>query len=194
MKLKNIFIISGPSGAGEDSVIDRLSSVMDVNRVITTTTRQPRKGESQGDPYYFISKEEFQEKVNKGEMAEWAQEYNDNYYGVTNEELQRVNNLDGVGIWKVEYKGVMTVKKKFPEVVAILLMAESLEELERRIRERDDVTEEYIKERMAYTREWLKHLDIYDYKVLNERGRLDRAVEEVKKIIQKHIDNAKHSS
>ncbi len=195
MKLKNIFIISGPSGVGEDSVIEKLSSMMDVNRVITTTTRQPRSGESNGNPYYFVSREEFQEKIDNDEMAEWAKEYNNNYYGVTKEELQRVNNLKGVGIWKIEYKGVMTVKKKFPEVIAILLMAESLEELERRIRNREDVTEEYIKERMNYTKEWMKHLDIYDYKVLNERGRLDKAVEEVKNIIQKHItDNAKHSS
>ena len=98
------------------------------------------------------------------------------------------------GLLKKNYKGVMSVKKEFPEVVAILLMAESLKELERRIRERDDVTEEYIKERMAYTREWLKHLDIYDYRVLNKRGQLDKAVEEVENIIQKHIDNAKYSS
>ncbi len=194
MKLKNIFIISGPSGVGEDSVIEKLSLVMNINRVITTTTRQPRKGESQGNPYYFISKKEFQQKVDNDEMAEWAQEYNDNYYGVTKEELQRVNNLDGIGIWKIEYKGVITVKNKFPEVVAILLMAESLEELERRIRNRENVTEEYIQERMEYTKEWMKHIDIYDYKVVNRRGKLDKAVEEVENIIQQYTNNAKHSS
>jgi guanylate kinase len=184
MKLENIFIISGPSGAGEDSVIEKLAEELKINRIITTTTRQKREGEFDSNPYYFITKEEFKKKIDKDEMAEWALEYNDNYYGVTKEELQRVDNLEGIGIWKMEYKGVMTASKKFPEVPSILLMAESLEELERRIRNRSKVTEKYIKERMNYTKEWMKHVDIYDYTVINRRGKLDEAVEKIKEIIR----------
>ena len=191
MKLKNIIIISGPSGVGEDSVIEALSKIMPVNRIVTTTTRDPRPGEKQGDPYYFVSSEEFQNMIEKNEMAEWAQEYNDNFYGVTKKELERVNNLPGVGIWKIEYKGVMTVKKKFPEVKAILLMADSLEELERRLRKRSIVSDEYVKERMEYTKEWLKHKDIYDFEVINYRGKLDETVEKVKNIILDIQKNAK---
>lgn len=185
IELKNVVIISGPSGAGEDSVIDGLSKYGRVNRVVTTTTRAMRPGDSEGNPYYFISKEEFEKKIANNEMIEWAKEYNDNLYGVTLSELERVNALPGIAPWKIEYKGVMAAKKLFPKVTSIFLMAESLDVLAERIRQRSHVTEEYIKERMEYTREWLKHEDIYDYKVINRQGKLDEAIQEVVEILKK---------
>ncbi len=194
MKLKNIFIISGPSGAGEDSIINGLKQKMPINKIITTTTRKKRIGEKDGVDYYFISKREFKSKVNNGEMAEWALEYNNNYYGVTTKELQRVNSLDGVGIWKIEYKGVITAKKRFPGIVAILIMADSLKELERRIKSRETVDEEYITERMKYTRKWLKHKNIYDHKIINKRNQLDQAIDQVANIIYSYSDNAKQNN
>lgn len=185
MELNNIVIISGPSGAGEDSVIEGLREVSTINRVITTTTRSPRGDEIDGKPYYFISKEDFEKKIKAGEVVEWAKQYNGNLYGVTKKELQRVNDLDGLGVWKIEYKGVMTAKNVFPEMKSILLTAESLEVLEQRIRGRDDITEEFLAERMEYTKEWLKHSDIYDYKVINHQGLLHEAIEEVVDILRK---------
>ncbi len=185
MKLDNIVIISGPSGAGEDSIIDGLSRYTHVNRVITTTTRDMRPGESDGHPYYFITKEEFEKKIAEGEFIEWAQQYNGNLYGVTKSELERVNALPGIGTWKIEYKGVMTAKKLFPEIRAIFVMAESLEILAERIRLRSHVSEEYIQERMEYTKDWLKHEDMYDYKVINQQGKLEQAISEVVEILKK---------
>lgn len=185
MKLDNVVIISGPSGAGEDSIIEGLRAHVQVNRVITTTTRSMRPGESDGNPYYFISKEEFEKKIANNEMIEWAKEYNDNLYGVTLAELERVNALPGIAPWKIEYKGVMTAKKLFPDMISIFLMADSLEVLAERIRKRSNVTEEYIRERTEYTKEWLKHEDIYDYKVINRQGKLDEAVQEVVEILKK---------
>ena len=179
MKLNNVIIISGPSGAGEDSVIDGLSKQIKINRVITTTTREKREGEQNGNPYYFISKDEFENKIVNNEMAEWALQYNGNLYGVTNEELERVSNADGVGIWKIEYQGVINMKEKFDGLKAILLMAESLDVLEQRIRSRSDVSDEFVQERMGYTKEWLKHKDIYDYVVINRQGYLDETVNKV---------------
>ncbi|QSH39272.1 guanylate kinase [Candidatus Kaiserbacteria bacterium] len=185
MHLKNIVIISGPSGAGEDSVIEGLSEHVTVNRVITTTTRSPREGESDGEDHYFISKEDFEERIESGSMIEWAKQYNGNFYGVTKEELQRVNDLDGVGVWKIEYQGVITAKKLFPDIISIFLMAESLEVLEDRIRARSDVSEEFIAERMKYTQEWLKHADIYDYSLINKQGLLHETIQEVVDILRK---------
>lgn len=186
MAKNNIFIISGPSGAGEDSIINGLKKVFPIERIVTTTTRAMRAGESQGNPYYFISKDEFKKYLSNGLFAEHAQEYNGNLYGVTCEELERVQNLGRIGIWKIEYKGVMTVKKEYPEIIAIFVNAPSLEILENRIRRRDNVTDEYIKERMDYTKEWLKHTDIYDYTVINEEGRLNEAIQKVAEIIKRH--------
>ncbi|MAJ97354.1 guanylate kinase [bacterium] len=185
MQLNNIVIISGPSGVGEDSVIEGLRTTTAINRVVTTTTRAPRKEEKEGHPYSFISKEEFEQKIKDGEMVEWAKQYNGNFYGVTKEELQRVNDLEGVGVWKIEYQGVITAKKLFPEIKAILLSAESLEVLEERIRSRGEVSDKFVAERIQYTQEWLKHVDIYDYTVINKQGLLRETIQEVVDILRK---------
>lgn len=186
MDKSKIFIISGPSGAGEDSIIEGLKKFFKIERIITTTTRAMRSGESQGNPYYFISKNEFIKRRNNNEFVEWAEQYNGNLYGVTKAEIERVKNSSNIGTWKIEWKGVITAKKIFPEIPSIFINA-PLDVLENRIRRRDNFSEEYIKERTEYTKEWLKHKDIYDYEVVNEEGKLDEAIKEVKDIIEKNI-------
>ena len=183
MKKHNLFIISGPSGAGEDSVIDGLEKVMPIEKVTTTTTRKPRKGESEANPYYFINHEDFEAGIKEGNFVEYAKEYNDNYYGVTKQEIERINSGDKPGIWKIEYKGVKTAKDLFPDITAVFLIA-PLETLERRIRSRSDVSDAYIEERMAYTKEWMKHTDIYDYTVNNVDGKLEESINQIKEIIE----------
>jgi guanylate kinase len=185
MDKSNIFIISGPSGAGEDSIIKGLEKLMPIERVVTTTTREMRPGEEQGKPYYFISKEEFEKNKIADEFAEYAQEYNSNWYGVTKQELDRVASSHKIGVWKIEYQGVITAKEKFPEMKSIYIASPSTEILEQRIRRRDkNISEEYIKERMAYTQEWMQHENIYDYKIINEEGKLDEAIKSVAEIIK----------
>lgn len=182
-----LFIISGPSGAGEDSIISGLESHLPIERVITTTTRTPRTGESEGKPYYFLPKEAFETGIQENRFLEYARQYNDNLYGVTFDEINRVRNSGRVGIWKIEWKGVITAKKLFPDIIAILVTVPSLSVLEARIRRRDpNVSEEYLKERMDYTREWLRHTGIYDYTVVNKEGELDHAIQETEDIIRKH--------
>ncbi|MEA1963375.1 MAG: guanylate kinase [Patescibacteria group bacterium] len=183
--MNNLFIISGPSGAGEDSVIDGLEKYFPIERVITTTTRKTRQGESQGNPYYFISQEEFQKNIDNNKFFEYAREYNDNYYGVAKKEINRVINSRKTGIWKIEYKGVISAKKLFPGIIAIFLNA-PLKTLEKRIRARGNITDEYVKERLDYTREWLKHKDIYDYEVINKQGKLEETIKKIVDIINKH--------
>jgi len=188
MSKPNIFIISGPSGAGEDSVIEGLKKYLKIERVITASTRPMRAGESEDNPYRFISKKEFQEKIKRGDMAEYAQEYNGNFYGADKNELERVKNSGRIGIWKIEYKGVITAKKKYPEIKSIFIAPPSLEILEKRILQRDqDASPEYLKERKKYTEEWLKHRDIYDYKVVNEEGELEETVKKVIEIIKSNL-------
>jgi guanylate kinase len=189
MPHRNIFIISGPSGAGEDSVIEGLKKILPIERVITTTTRLTREGESQGNPYYFISKEDFEKKIRNDELAEYAQEYNGNFYGVEKKELERPINPEKVRIWKIEYKGVITAKKKFPKIKSIYIAAPSLEILKKRIKKRNsNISEEYLEERMRYTEEWMKHENIYDFKVVNKEGKLNETIEKVAEIIRKNLD------
>lgn len=189
--MKNsLFIISGPSGAGEDCVIEGLREYFPIERVITSTTRKMRPSESQGYPYYFISQEDFQKGLEKNEFFEYAKEYNDQYYGVTNKEIERVKEIDKLGIWKVEYKGVMTIKEKMPSVKSILISA-PIEILEGRLKKRGNISKEAIQERTEYTKEWYKHKDVYTYEVVNEEGKLDETIKKVADIIKKelNIDN-----
>jgi len=188
--MQNLFIVSGPSGAGEDSVINGLVKFLPTERVITTTTRAPRAGESDGHPYHFISKEQFQEKIANGEMVEYAKQYNGNFYGVTKAELERVAASGKIGIWKMDYKGVETAKRIFPNITAIFINA-PLDIMEQRIRARGNMTEAHISERMAYTREWLnKHMNIYDYIIENEQGKLNETIRKVCAIIKKRANFA----
>lgn len=182
-----IFIISGPSGAGEDSIIKGLEKYFPIERVITTSTRKMRPGESQGNPYWFISRADFEKRRDNNEFVEWAEQYNGNFYGVTKEEIERVKNSGKIGTWKIDWKGVIAAKKLFPEIPAIFITVPDIKILEDRIRRRGGLSEEYIKERMEYTRDWLKHTDIYNYTVVNEEGKLNEAIAQTAKIIKKHI-------
>ncbi len=183
MNTNNLFILSGPSGVGEDSVIDGLERQLSIERVITTTSRDKRPGDSEGHPYYFISRESFEQGIRENMFFEWAQQYNDNLYGVTHEEIRRVAESGRIGIWKIDYQGVITAKKLFPNIIAIMLTA-PLEILEARIRRRTQVTEAFVRERMNYTKEWLKHENIYDFIIENEEGKLDQTVQKVVDIIR----------
>lgn len=179
----NIFIISGPSGAGEDSVIDGLKKILPIERVVTTTTRPKRPGEASGKPYYFISRGSFIKLIKEKKLFEYAEEYNSNYYGVTHKEINRVKTSGRIGLWKIEYKGVITAKKLMPKIIAIFINA-PLKTLEKRIRRRDNITEQFVQERLDYTKEWLKHLDLYDYLVENEEGKLNQTIKRVAEIIK----------
>jgi len=179
-----IFVISGPSGSGQDSVIAELKKIIDIESVVTTTTRLMRPGEEQGKPYYFISKDEFEQGIKANKYIEFAKEYN--YYGVTAEEIERVKNSGKIGLWKVEYQGAITAKKLFPGIKAILITA-PLDILEQRIRQRDNATEVFVQDRMKYTKEFLEHRNIYDYEIENVQGKLEKTVRKVQEIIQNNI-------
>ncbi len=185
--MKNIFIISGAAGSGKDSIIEKLAEELPLQRIVTTTTRPMRPFEKEGDPYYFVSREAFEHFVANGEFIEHSINENGGLYGVTKTELSRVTKLSGVAIVRVDWKGVVSIKKMFPEIPAIYIAA-PIEVLEKRLRARDiGKDERYFEERMAYTREWLNHLDIYDYQVENEEGKLDEAVAKVKAIIEQKL-------
>ena len=181
--MNNLFIISGPSCAGEDSAISKIAKIIDIERVITTTTREMRIGESQGNPYYFVSRKEFEKDIKNDEFIEHALAYNNNYYGTTRKEIERVQKSDKTGIWKIEYKGVRIIKNKLPDIIAILINA-PLEQIERRLRGRKNTNERHIQERIEYTKEWLKHKNLYNHEVMNYDNKLNDAVKKILQIIQ----------
>lgn len=180
----NLVIISGPSGAGEDSVIDGMRERnIPIERVVTTVTRDMRPKEKQGKPYYFVLMEEFNKMIDNDELAEWAEVY-DSKRGVTKKELDRViQQKDKVGIWKIDYKGLERAKQIYPDILSIFITAD-LDDLIARLEKRGD-DESIIKERIEYTKEYLSHADEYDYTVKNEQGKLDKTIDQVIDILKK---------
>lgn len=178
-----IILISGPSGAGEDSVIEGLQQLFDFNRIVTTVTRKPRAGESEGHPYYFISEEEFKQLIDDDQLIEWAIVYDD-YRGCTKAEIQRLQAMGKPILWKVDWQGVQTIKAQIPDAISIFIAPPSYEALEQRLSKRGIDSEEEIHKREAFTREWLKHKDVYDHIIINEEGKLDRTIQQAREVIQ----------
>ena len=184
---KKLILISGTSGAGEDSVIRGLiKRGLDIERVITTVTRPMRVGEAQGNPYYFISIDEFKKIIKEDKFIEWARVYGD-YRGGMYEEIKRIKESGKLGIWKVDTQGVVTIKKKIPEAVAIHIKPPSVEVAVERIRKRGKDSEEVIRARAKEIIEYLKPAndEKFDYVVVNKEGKLDETIDKVIEIINK---------
>lgn len=180
-----MFVFYGPSGSGQDAIIDGLKKVLPIELTVTTSTRKMRPGESDGKPYYFIPEHEFRAGIAEEKFVEYAQTYNDDFYGLTKKEFERVRHSGKIGIWRTDFQGAHTARSLYPELKIIFIHA-PLEILEARIRRRDNPSQEYMEKRLAYIKKWLPK-SIYDYKVENEEGKLDQAIEKVAAIIRKEI-------
>ena len=187
----NLVIISGPSGGGEDSVIQGLiGRGFPIERIITTVDRPMRPGESHGHPYYFKSREEIDRMIANDEFAEWAEVYGSKR-GATRQELGRVMALKGkIGIWKMDWKGSQTAKKKYPDALSIFITAENIDKLIERLKKRGDAPE-FIQSRIEYTKQYYENKGIYDYEVINEEGKLEQTIDKVIVVLKKEgfLDN-----
>ncbi|MEK7539696.1 MAG: guanylate kinase [Patescibacteria group bacterium] len=182
--MATLFVITGPSGAGKDSVIQAVAQAgQPFNGIITTTSRSLRKGEEQNKSYHFISRPEFQQKIDSGEMVEWAEVYG-NLYGSTKQEVDQALTQDGPVIVKVDPQGARTFKKLYPEAVAIFVMPPSFEFLEKRLINRATDKPEIIKKRLELAKKELQNLLDWDFLVVNDEGKLQDAAQEVVDIMQ----------
>lgn len=177
------FIISGPSGAGEDSVIEGLTKKIKFERVITTVTRPKRPGEREGHPYYFVSVSKFKRMIKNKEFFEWARVYGD-WRGATKREIKRLEKKKVLTLWKVDFQGVKKIKEKMPDVKAILIAPPSIKILKERLIRRAQDPLSIIEKRMPFTQKWLRHKEYYDYIIVNKENKLKETVEKVFKIIK----------
>lgn len=176
-----LVVISGPSGVGKGTICrEMLKRYGDIEYSVSATTRQPRVGEVHGRDYFFYSKEEFQQLIQKGELLEWAKVY-DNYYGTPRAYVDEIISQGKDCILEIDVQGAMQVKHKRPDGIFIFIMPPSKEELVRRITCRGTEKPEEICKRMDKVDEELTHLQDYDYTVVNED--LNQAVETVRSII-----------
>src|ERR1700684_3176543 len=164
-----ILIVSGPSGAGKSTLVQKILELPGTMPSISCTTRQRRATESSGKCYAYVTEEEFDAMVSRGEFLEYARVFGRHAYGTPKKWLEesRSKNLDLM--LEIDVQGAAQVKQKLPQSVAIFILPPSREELERRLRGRGQDSDEEISRRLAKARDEIAAAGrFYDYCILNE--------------------------
>jgi len=178
-----LIIISAPSGNGKDAVIEALLKIVPSStRLITTTSRPPRPGNIEGVDYYFISKEDFENKIKNEEFLEYNF-YADNYYGTEKNILENNIKKNKVVFLNIDVNGKHNLDKAKVKNLSIFLLPDSLEILKNRIRQRGGISEELIEERIKTAKYEIENSLDYDYRIVNENGKLDETIDKLAKII-----------
>ncbi len=182
-----IIIISAPSGTGKSTIIKRLMEVSELNLrfSVSATNRPPRKGEIDGVNYYFLSTEEFENKIQNNGFIEYEEVYTGRYYGTLKSEVEKTLNEGHNLILDIDVKGGINVKKLYPEAAAIFILPPSIEVLRQRLIGRGTDDMETIEQRVAKAEYELSFASKYDYSVVNED--LDKAVNETETIIRNFL-------
>jgi guanylate kinase len=179
-----LIVISGPSGAGKDTVMQRMQERgLEFHFVTTATTRPRRPGEVDGKHYLFISHEEFARMIRADEFMEHALVYGD-YKGVPKEQVQRSLRSGRDAVMRLDVQGAETVRKLVPEALLIFITTDSEEDLISRLKERSTETPEALAIRIATTRQELKRVGAFDYVIVNHEDQLDHTVDVVRAIIE----------
>ncbi len=178
-----LIVISGPSGVGKDSVVQRMiERGFPFHFVVTATTREKRANETHGKDYWFLSKDEFAHMIEESELIEYAIVYGD-YKGIPKAQVREALASGKDVIMRLDVQGAESVRKLAPEALLIFITCESEEELERRLRERKTETADSLSLRIATAREELQRLDAFDYVIVNQDFHLDDTVDKVRAII-----------
>lgn len=180
-----LVIISAPSGAGKDTVIERLlREVDDAVLYVTATSRRPRPGEVHGTHYYFYSPEKFREEIEQGNFLEWSMVHGE-FKGVRRDVLADTLRDHRVVIVKPDPQGMRKMKAKLPEALTVFIMPPSVEALRRRLDHRGTETPEQREVRLRNAEIEMAAAPEYDYVVVNEDGKIDQTVREIAAIISK---------
>jgi guanylate kinase len=178
-----LVIFSAPSGSGKTTIVRELLKRFDCFEFsISATSRQPRGAEQNGIDYYFLTNEEFKERVARDEFVEWEEVYQGTCYGTLKSEMERIWNNGKVIIFDVDVMGGINLKRLFgDDACSMFIMPPSIEELERRLRGRGTDAEEVIQKRIAKAEFEISKAPEFDHVVINDK--LDVAVEEAAGII-----------
>ena len=180
--LKKLIILTGPSGVGKGTVVKEiLDKDKNICISVSATTRSPRKGEKEGENYYFLSEENFKEMINKNLFLEWAK-FAGNYYGTPLSFVKDKIEDGFIVLLEIEVEGAKQIKDKFPDSLSIFILPPSKEELERRIRNRGTEKEESINRRLSRSTYEIASSDEFDFKVTNRD--VDETAERIIKIIR----------
>lgn len=183
-----IIIIAAPSGAGKTSVVRHLLKTMPEQLAfsISCATRLPRNNEQHGIDYYFISADEFKDRINANEFAEWEMVYAGKYYGTLKSELQRIWSLQKTPLLDVDVKGGLNVQSQYPkQSLSLFIEPPSIAELEKRLRSRGTETPESLRSRISKASYELTFKNKFDHIIVNNK--LERACAEAESLVREFL-------
>lgn len=187
-----LVILSAPSGAGKDAVLERLVKRLDDAVVyVTATSRKPRPGEIPGTHYYFYSPEKFREEIEQGNFLEWSMVHGE-FKGVRRDVLGETLRGHKIVVVKPDPQGMRKIKSQLPEALTIFIMPPSVEALHKRLTLRGTETPEQLQVRLRNAEIEMAAAPEYDYVVVNEDGMIDETVEQIAEIIRKESKKPRH--
>ena len=179
-----LFVVSGPSGAGKDTLVEALRERLPRLRYsISATTRPSRSEEREGEHYFFLTREDFEHRLAAGAFLEWR-EYNGNLYGTPRDYIERKLAEGYDVILKPEVNGALAIKAAYPDAVLIFLVPDRFSNLRERLLARRTETNEEIARRLEIAQQELKFIRNFDYLVVNEQGLPEEAVRDMQAILQ----------
>jgi guanylate kinase len=179
-----LIVISGPSGAGKDTVVQRMQERgLPFHFVVTATTRPKRLNETHGRDYWFVSEDEFAHMIEQNELIEYAIVYGD-YKGIPKAQVREALGSGRDVVMRLDVQGAETVRKLAPEALLIFITTESEDELVRRLQERQTETSNSLAIRIATARKELSRVEAFDYVIVNHDFQLDHTVDVVRGIIE----------
>ena len=184
-------IFTAPSGAGKTTIIHRIVK-RDARLVfsVSACTRAKRAHEIDGIDYYFLTVEEFKEKIENGEFLEWEEVYPGVFYGTLLTEIERIAKEEKVAVFDIDVKGAYNIKLKFKEkALTIYVKAPSFDELKRRLGNRRSETEESLQKRFEKMQYEMSFENFFDKVIVNDD--LDVAVKQAQEAIEKFLENGK---
>ena len=182
---KYLFVVSGPSGTGKDTIVARLlADHPEIQHTISATTRAPREGEQDGVNYYFVSKEDFERKLQNDEIVEHTC-YCGNYYGTLRSEIERHMRENTPVILVIEVEGAGNIKRLYPGATTVFVLPPDIQELERRLRARGTEDEATIQKRLTRAQTEIANAIHYDEHLVNVE--VGPCAESLYTIIQYHI-------
>jgi|SRR5215831_7247844 len=176
-----VLIVSGPSGSGKSTLVQKILELPCTTASVSCTTRPPRQTENKGKWYNFVTEAEFQRMVAQGEFLEYAQVFGKNWYGTPRKFVEQARAEQKDLVLEIDVQGALQAKRNLPDAVAIFVLPPSAADLERRIRERGQDSEEEIHRRLQRARDEMLNYRSYDFSVINDD--LERAVREVQAIV-----------